>query len=176
MHPNQYNSTAFPCWRAYVPEAMNDFVAGRWAINSERGLLQIQLYRAIGRNPPLPLFFSTGTPGNFVQVANTVKNLCVHTGSSFSPSIHCRKATPIARHMLFMIRRPFAEPSVSTPTPTSLNNTLVRPPSIPDNYKWPRKWTDLQSFALRWRCKAHCSKKPATRAEVINWASTKLVS
>ncbi len=39
-------------------------------------------------------------------------------------------------------------------------------PSISDIYKWPRKWTDLQPFVLRWWCKAHRSKKPATRAEI----------
>ncbi len=45
-------------------------------------------------------------------------------------------------------------------------------PSILAIYKWPRIRNDLQPFVLRGWCKAHRSKKPATRAEIINWEST----
>ncbi len=82
-------------------------------------------YIAVGRAPPLQLSLATGSPGNFIHVAHVVKDLGVLIGHPFSPSIHCKEAASKARRMLFMIRRSFAELSVSAFAP--LYNTLVWP-------------------------------------------------
>ncbi len=80
---------------------------------------------AVGRAPPLQLSLATGSPGNSIQVANVVKDLGVLIDHSFSLSIHFKEAASKARRMLFMIRRSFAEPSVSAFAP--FYNTLARP-------------------------------------------------
>ncbi len=72
----------------------------------------------------LPFQPSQPSQGNSIQVANVVKDLGVLIDLSFSPSVHCKEAASKARRMLFMIRRSFAELSVSAYAP--LYNTLVR--------------------------------------------------
>ncbi len=62
---------------------------------------------------------------DFIQAANVVKNLDVLVDNSFSHPIHCKEAASKARRMLFMIRRSFAEISVSAFAPL-FYNTLVR--------------------------------------------------
>ncbi len=48
-----------------------------------------------------------------IQVASVVKDLGVLIDHSYSPSIHCKEAASKARRMLFIIKWPFAELSVS---------------------------------------------------------------
>ncbi len=79
----------------------------------------------IGRAPSLQLCSAAGSPGDFIQVANVVKDLGVLMTSWFSPSVQYREAASKVRRMLFMIRRSFAELSVSAFAP--LYNALVRP-------------------------------------------------
>ncbi len=82
-------------------------------------------YITIERAPPLQLSIATGSPDIPIQVANVVKDLGVLMDNSFSPSIYCKQAASKAKRMLFMIRRSFAELSVSAFT--APYSTLVRP-------------------------------------------------
>ncbi len=75
---------------------------------------QMQLF---GGLLPCHLSLATESPGDSIQVANDVKDMGVLMDNSFSPSIHCKEAASKARRMLFMIRRAFAEPSVSAFAP-----------------------------------------------------------
>ncbi len=60
-----------------------------------------------------------------LQLANVAKDLGVLVDNSFLPSIHFKEAASKARRMLHMMRRAFAELSVSAFA--SFYNTLVRP-------------------------------------------------
>ncbi len=97
-----------------------------WSVNWDLPINPTKCnFISIGRVPPLQLSLATGSLGNSIQVANVVKNLCVLMGNSFSPSIHCKETASRARRMLFLIRRSFAELSVSAFV--ALYNTFVRP-------------------------------------------------
>ncbi len=103
------------------PRSQNDLLQN--SLNNVRRLSVN--YIDIGRTPPLQLSLATGSPGNSMQVANFVKDLSVLMDYSFSPSIHCREAAPKARWILFMMKRSFAELSLSAFA--AHYNTLVRP-------------------------------------------------
>ncbi len=81
-------------------------------------------YIAIGRASPLQLSRSTGSSGDSIQVATVVKDLGVFMDNFFSLSIHCEKVASKPRRMLFLIRRSFAELSVSAFA--AFYNTLVQ--------------------------------------------------
>ncbi len=76
-------------------------------------------YINITRAPPLQLCLGTGSPDDFIQVANVIKNL----DSYISTSVHCREAASKARRLLFMIRRSFTKLSVLAFVP--LSNALI---------------------------------------------------
>ncbi len=69
-------------------------------------------YIAIGL---LQLFLATGSPGNFIQVTNVVKDQGVLMDNSSLPSIHCKRKLP-PKHA-FIIMRSYAEISVSAFVP-----------------------------------------------------------
>ncbi len=79
---------------------------------------------AVGQGPPLQLSFAIGSPGDSIHVAGVVNDLGVLMNNSFSPFINCREATSKASRMLFMVRRAFAELSVSALAPQYKNLVL----------------------------------------------------
>ncbi len=114
-----------PCSQCDLLQGSLDNV-WNWSVNWDIPINPTKCkYIAIGRDPPFKLSLGTGSPGDSIQVVHVVKDLCVVMDSSFSPSIHCKHIASKARRMLFMIKRPFAEQSVSALA--SLYNTLVRP-------------------------------------------------
>ncbi len=102
------------------PRSQSDLLQGsfynvwKWSVNWDLPINPTKSnYIAIGRAPALQIFLATGSPSNSIQVTNVVKNLGVLIGNSFSSSIHCKETASKARRMQFMIRRSFAELSVS---------------------------------------------------------------
>ncbi len=96
-----------------------------WSVNWDLPINPTKCnYIAVGRTPPFQLSLAIGSPGNSIQAVNNVKDLGVLMDNSFSPCIHCEEAASKARQMLFMMRRSFAELSVSAFA--ALYNTLVR--------------------------------------------------
>ncbi len=122
------------------PRSQSDLLQGslynvwNWSVNWDLPINHTKCnYIAIGRTPPLQFSLVTGSPGNSIQVANVVKDLGILIDISVSPSIHCKKDASKARRMLFMIRRSFAELSVSAFAPCitrwfgPIVSTLCRP-------------------------------------------------
>ncbi len=103
-------------------------------------------------NYPLP----QRKPGNSMQLANVVEDLGVFIDNSFSPSIHCKEAAFKARWMLFVIRRLFAELSVSAFAP--IYNTLA----------WPHLEYAMQACSSNLVAEAY-------RLERTHWLVTRLV-